>query len=278
MRQRATKLLGSSAGGVKWGGISLNNVPLRNLASVISLAGETIATNRINSLYNLTGAMSGTGLLRLQLVSGTTMSLRGVNTSTGGIIVDSGTLGGNGTITANYFGLGNVTVNAGATLSIPTWQSTYDGIFRLNGGTLSSTTSSINTGAMPAIALLENSQINISGTGQPVNLSAANRTVNIGGFILTLNCTNTAGTYLPGAFAGGGTVNKTGTGLLLLQGASTSTCNLNIQAGTVTCGVAGCLGTSGTITVSAGATLNLGGFYTASSLAPRLVNNGTVNA
>lgn len=67
---------------------------------------------------------------------------------------------------------------------------------------------------------------------------------------------------------------KTGTGEQQVSGNNTHTGGTQINGGTYACGSSVCLGTTGQITVAAGATLKLNGFYTEAGLGARLVNNG----
>lgn len=90
--------------------------------------------------------------------------------------------------------------------------------------------------------------------------------------------TNGFSSLLSLALTGVGVFTKDGAGTLTLNKANSHNGGLTINGGTLHCAVAGCLGTTGTITVNAGAVLTLNGLYTVGGLGARLVNNGgTVN-
>jgi autotransporter-associated beta strand protein len=240
--------LGSTAAGsgttVNTGGtLDLRNVT--GVAEPITVAGGTLATSTGSSSVaapiSISGAstvdVDGTQLTLEGVISGSgslekegsgTLILTAANTYTGATTVDAGTLaitnaGALGTDAAG------TTVNTGGTLDLRNITGVSEPI-TLAGGTLATSTGS-------------------SSVTAPISISGAS-TVDVDGTQLILE----------GVISGSGSLEKEGTGTLILTAANTYTGATTVDAGTLAITNAGALGStaagSGT-TVNTGGTLDL---------------------
>jgi mucin-19 len=236
--------LGSSAAGttVNTGG----TLDLRNVTGVpepITLAGGTLATSTgtssVTAPISISGAstvdVDGTQLTLEGVISGSgslekegagTLILTAANTYTGATTVDAGTLA-----ITNASALGSsaagTTVNTGGTLDLRNVTGVPEPI-TLAGGTLATSTGT-------------------SSVTAPISISGAS-TVDVDGTQLTLE----------GVISGSGSLDKEGSGTLILTAANTYTGATTVDAGTLAITNASALGagTAGT-TVNTGATLDL---------------------
>ncbi len=226
-----------------------------------------------------------------------TMNLTGTNTYSGGTTVNGGTLSLSGAGGPTGVIRGNLTINAGATVSADTgsgqWALGYGSgtavnHIVLNGGTLNFATTQDSGTAATSITMTGGA---ITGqawdwyfglTTTPVlNTLATDTTAVISsnlrprlgtGGTLTFNVA--AGTVTGGAtpgvdllmsgplsyyLDGGAAIIKDGAGVLQLTGSNTYTGPTTINQGVVTLGGSGSLPSTSSITIASGATLTLGG-------------------
>ena len=209
----------------------------------------TLVFNRSDAVTH-SGVISGTGALT-QSGAGTT-TLTGANTYTGATTVSAGTLAiGNATGLGTT--AGGVMVASGATLDLQGAAVGAEAI-ALNGGTLA--TSSGTSSLAGAVTLGAASTIDVAGAASQLSLS--------------------------GLVSGAHALTKTGAGKLVMSRQNTFSGGFTIAAGTATeattyNGSSGPFG-SGTVTVQAGATLDLNNYniYAPVVLAGgALVNNAT---
>ena len=211
--------------------------------STMSLAGNLAIAESLSISANSADGLNISGST-ITLGGGTT--LRFVNTM--GTATISSTLAGTGALvkegggtlvlanTGNEANMsGGITVNAG-TLQISDDNHLSSGTLTLNGGTL----------ANNSAAFTIDNAVAISASGGTFNISGGATTVGLSGVI-----------------SGSGTLAKTGTSILQLDGSNTFTGAMNIGAGTVVANHANAFGTTaGSTTVAAGATLRVAGGLT----------------
>jgi len=202
----------------------------------------------------------------LRWASGTTtdISSRLAATGSGGGTFDTNgnnvtfatALSGTGALTKA--GVGTLTLNAAGTYS-----GTYSGAFTVSAGTLSLGNS----------LALQNSSVTLSGSGAlDVNVFSAVTLGNLNAtsfalqndypapLALTLGGGNTTATTAT-AFSGAGSLIKTGTGTITLTGTNTYTGGTTVNIGTLRFATSAALPSTGTLTVTSGATaaFNVGG-------------------
>jgi autotransporter-associated beta strand protein len=221
--------------------------------------GATLATNSDLELGNTSGITLDNGTLKLIYPSGYNTN-RPVTLGPGGgtISIDTtvaptgfnGAIGGSGGLTKT--GTGRIGLLAANTYTGPT---TVTGGYLdvVNNQALQNTTVTLNGGTLgffgpatvPVIGGLAGSS-NLAIGGLP-GLSVGNNNSS------TTYAGNLSGVASSGLF-------KIGAGAWTLTGANTQIGAFNIQAGTVVAGSAGALSSTAPVTVSTGATLDLGGF------------------
>lgn len=277
--------------------------------TLTSAAGGTTTFSGV--VQDPTGVV-GPGLVRTNGAG--TVVLSGVNTYAGGTSIDGGTLsisqsanlganaGGvainagtlaitSGFSTNRVFTLGNTAstllINPAQTLTITSaiggtgalnksgtgtltlsGANTYSGGSIINSGTLIISTNG-NLGAAAGAVTINAATLDIAGTftsTRNFTLGSATSTVQVDPtFTLTAN----------GIFSGPGTLNKTGTGTLVLGGVNTYTGATNISAGTLRNGIANVILDSSAVTVASGATYDLNSF---SETVGSLAGAGTVTS
>jgi len=226
----ANALTFSNGGGIlnaQHGTITLTN------AVAVSTAG-TVRTWS-NSIFNLTGLISGSGTL---------------STTDGGVVTLGSSTGAGGT-------------------AVSTAANTFSGKISVGGGKLGITNDAA-LGAPPAAFQADN--ITISNNATFMNMSQATSATNFGaGFDVTLNANRgiTLGTggatfqigygktfTVNGAITGAGNLTKSDGGTLILNDAITYTGNTSVTGNTLTFNPPGNLTKGGTVTVANGAALN----------------------
>ncbi|NBT25489.1 MAG: hypothetical protein EBT09_02790, partial [Actinobacteria bacterium] len=216
----------------------LGAVPGSVSAASITLGGGTLKTTGTFTLSTTRGITLSTGSGTIEVATGTTLTYGGVITGaslnvtkTGsGTLVLSGTNTYTGTTTISA---GTLSVSADANLGTAPGSVTAASI-TLDGGTLA---------ASGSFTLNSN---------RGVTLGASHGTVDVAS-----GATLTYGGVIAGASKN---LTKTGSGTLLLSGVNSYTGTTTISAGTLQQGAAGVLSDSTAVTVTSGATWNLGGF------------------
>ncbi|HEX8077344.1 MAG TPA: autotransporter-associated beta strand repeat-containing protein, partial [Chthoniobacterales bacterium] len=217
----------------------------------LTLNGSGIASD--GAFRNISGNNSYAGTIT-QGSASTIASDTGTLTLTGGI-VDGGfttTFGGAGDIISNgvISGTGAVVKNGSGTLNLNA-SNTYSGGTTINGGTVIVIANGLGASTAPVT-------IN-AGTLQVSTTFTATRNFTLGDVTSAVRV-DAAQTYtLNGVINGTGTLNKTGSGTLVLGGINTYSGGTNVNAGTLRLSGSGILGgTSGGLTVNAG-TVDLNG-------------------
>jgi autotransporter-associated beta strand protein len=262
----------------------------------VANAVSTTGSNSIDSgagAFTLTGILSGTGSI---VKTGTgTLTLSGVNTYIGGTTINAGTLAvtnnssiGSGALTING---GTTFQSAAAGLSFAN-AVTLNGLGTVDtqGNELTLTGNITDGGISGALVKIGSGNLNLSGTNSYSNgtnlnggsitvfnnasigtgaLAMADGTSLIAGAdgITLANNVSTAGVgtiatgantlTLGGVISGAGSISKTGTGTLVLNGANSYAGGTALTAGAITVGTNTALGT-GALVMSGGTTLNAG--------------------
>ncbi len=244
--------------------LAVNNAS-NNISAVV--AGTQGFTKTGSGYLTLSGASTFTGLATVSagtleiaaksgdtpysVAQGATLKL---GYATGGGYASTGlSLYGSGAnATSGFYLLGGMNYNASGQiilLAAPTTLRQYGsglaglGIFDINGNGLWCTASASGSASDPHLQMVS------MGYGMSMQVDAGASTAT-GDF--TINGPLNVGSL--GFYKRGG-------GSLLLNGTATSANTaVNVQAGTVICGTANCLGSNASVPVSAGATLNLNGF------------------
>jgi fibronectin-binding autotransporter adhesin len=156
------------------------------------------------------------------------------------------------TITSAVGGTGALNKNGGGTLTLG-GANTYTGGSIINGGTLI-ITSNGNLGAAAGAVTLNAATLDVAGT------FVSTRNFTLGSATSTVQVDPTFTFTDSGIFSGLGTLNKTGTGTLVLGGDNTYTGATNVTAGTLRNGIANVIPDSSAVTVTSGATYDLNSF------------------
>ena len=197
-----------SAGELQIGGGGILNAA--NFAGNITNNGTLRFSSSVGSAYS--GLISGTGAL-IKDTSGSTLTLTGVNTYSGGTTISAGTLA-TSTLNSASLGSGPITVNTGGQLNID--RVTMTNSLILNGGTLYTFNGFGDTW---------NGPVTLSGT--PIfNTTSGKLTV-------------------AGNISGSGTLTKNSGGILELTGTNNYTGTTTLNAGTINLGAAEIVGISG---------------------------------
>jgi fibronectin-binding autotransporter adhesin len=200
------------------GGIAVGNEPL-------ILNGSGLASD--GALRNISGNNSYAGGTTLGSAS-TIASDSGTLTLTGGI-VDSGftaTFAGSGdtTSTGVISGTGALVKNGNGTLTLNA-TNTYSGGTTINGGTVAVISSGL--GAAGGSVTIN------AGTLEILTTFATPRNFSLGSSTSTFQIDPSQTYTVTGTVSGTGSLNKTGTGTLILSGANTYTGATNVSAGTL---------------------------------------------
>lgn len=193
-------------------------------------AGEIFA-GAGGGAINITSSLAdnGTGAVSVRS-SGTVTLTKDANTYTGGTTVNGGTLTASATTTAGAkttFGTGSITVNNGTIRFFTGGTSnalSYANAINLNGSTLTSEDGIVTYGG--AVALTGSNTVNVVWGGKNAIFS--------------------------NVISGAGSLTKTGTGDMLLNGNNTYTGGTTFSGGATQLGNAGALGTTGTLTFGGG--------------------------
>jgi uncharacterized protein with beta-barrel porin domain len=216
-------------------------------------AGIGQGPNSVNGGAGATGVGQGTGIF----LNGTMINI-GV---TSGTVAYADSIAGTGfnNVAINKTGVGMLVLNT---------TNTFVGNIDISAGTLAVASATNLGNANNGVAISDGATFAVTATAT----FAATHTFSVAGnsmFDIAAGTTTT----IQGAISGGGTLDKTDTGTLVLSGTNTYTGGTIVTAGTLQAGSASALGTNTQFDVVAGATLNLNGFNQTFGL---LTGDGTV--
>ena len=223
----------SAALGTTAGGTTVSSGATLELQSNIAVAAEPLTLNGVGvssfgALRNLSGNNSFAGAITLGSAS-TIYSDAGTLTLSGGI-ANGGfttTFGGAGNIIQSnpVTGTGALVKNDSGTLTLG-GANTYSGGSTLNGGT-TIITGTGNLGATAGAAAINAATLEVAAT------FTTPRNFTLGSATSTVQVDPTFTFTTTGIFSGAGTLNKTGTGTMVLSGVNTYTGPTNVTAGTL---------------------------------------------
>lgn len=241
-----------------------SNLTLDNAIQIQNNSSAALALTGNVNLGNYTATLNGNGYTTISgVVSGT---------GTGAKIVQSGT--GDTTLSGNNTYSGGTTLSAG-TLTVNNNNALGTGGLTITGGTLNST----NASSIGNIVTLQgnaafanvttsgnltqaggNYTLNLAGVNQSGTVALSNSTTNQ---TLTVQVdsgsSNISGAITNGNSTGSG-LTKTGSGNLILSGASTYTGATTINGGSITLGGNGVLANTTALTIGSSGTLSLNGY------------------
>ncbi|WP_139282644.1 autotransporter domain-containing protein, partial [Pseudoxanthobacter soli] len=208
--------------------------------------------------------VGGGALVTLTNADETVGSLAGSGTvALSGYCLTAGGDGSNSAFSGTISGPGCLTKTGTGTLTL-TGTNTMDGPVTVAGGGTVQVTAASALGTGP-LALQSGGTLRASGTfsyDAPVSLTSSGGTFEVDGDVdgyQTLTLT--------GAITGGGALNKTGLGWLVIAGTNTATGPTNVAAGTLQATGGNALGDESAVSVAAGARLIVDGSETTGSLA-----------
>ncbi len=263
--------LGATSGGLNFSGGSLRLSSAFDNARAVTLGagGGTIETATGNSTFS--GAISGAGALTK--TGAGTMILTGADSATGLTTVTAGVLqiGGGGTtgsIASNIANSGSVVFNRSNDLAYAGVISGGGSLTKLGAGTLTLTGDNAYTGATTISA----GTLQV-GNGNTTGWLASNAVTNNG----TLSFNRSDNKTYSGSISGIGSVVKSGTGTLILDGTNSYSGGTTISGGTLQVTSDAKLGaTTGSVTLDGG-TLSLAGTITSARAFSITSNNGTID-
>jgi autotransporter-associated beta strand protein len=262
------------------GGAGVGGQATQSGAITLNSGGGTINSGS-GGAFTLNGAIGGTGALTFASFNSASVNLlNAVNTYSGDTTISSSgvlTVGGSGSLGSGTYA-GNIT-NGGKFTYNSSAAQTLSGVIS-GSGTLTKTNSSTLTltgaNTYTNSTTISGGTLAIGGAGQLASGSYAGNITNNA----TFNYNSSAAQTLSGIISGTGTLSKSGNGTLALSGANTYTNTTTSSGGTlkitgglldntaitisggtfgVQPGSATTLNLGNTLTVGAGATLNLGG-------------------
>jgi autotransporter-associated beta strand protein len=253
------------------GGITINST-ISGVGKNLTLQGTGTGSLTLAGSNTYTGTTTiNSGTLRMGandvfdgsssiLIAGGTLQTATFNDTVNAFTITSGTLAGNGTLTAATYGLQGGTVNANlgtGTITVSSGTTTLS-------GTAAATTININSGnlMLGGVDRLANTA-SLSMGGGVLNLNNYDETVGSisgsGSIVLgsaTLTSNSNSNTTFSGTISGtNGRLTKNGSGTLTLSGANTYTGNTTINSGTLTAAAAGAVGNSTQVIVNGGSFL-----------------------
>jgi autotransporter-associated beta strand protein len=252
------------------GGITINST-ISGVGKNLTLQGTGTGSLTLAGSNTYTGTTTiNSGTLRMGandvfdgsssiLIAGGTLQTATFNDTVNAFTITSGTLAGNGTLTAATYGLQGGTVNANlgtGTITVSSGTTTLS-------GTAAATTININSGnlTLGGVDRLANTA-SISMTGGTLNLNNYNESVGSiagsGSIVLgsaTLTTNSSSDTTFSGSISGSGGLTKNGTGTLVLSGSNTYNGTTTINAGTVSAAAANAFVNTGNITLNPGGSL-----------------------
>ncbi len=241
----------ATALGTTAGATTVSSGATLQIESGITVGAEPLTLNgagvsSFGALRNLSSSNSFGGAITLGSAS-TIYSDAGTLTLTGGI-VNGGftpTFDGAGNISESgaISGIGALVKNGGGTLTL-SGTNTYSGGSTINGGTVVTYGSSL--GASSGVATLNAATIEVAAT------FSSTRNYVLGNAASTMMVDPTFTFTANGIFSGTGTLNKTGTGTMVLGGANTYTGATNVNAGTLQLSASARIANTSNLNVSGG--------------------------
>ncbi|HEY0965917.1 MAG TPA: autotransporter-associated beta strand repeat-containing protein [Opitutaceae bacterium] len=274
-----TNAISVTGAGVGGNGAIRNVSGTNTMSGTITQTGNTTITADASSTLNLTGTLTGTNR-DTTFGGGGAISAAAITTGTGAVTINST---GSGTVTFNGAGAntytGTTTVNNGTLILNKT-----AGVNAVAGdlvigdsiGAAASANVQLNASNQIAntssVTIYSDGRLNLNNQSETIrNLNSASTAAQVALGSGTLSVTNAASNSYAGSISGTGTLNKSGVGRTTLSGSSTGfTGATNLNEGIIALQSGNALG-SGTITVAAGANLEIQGGI---SVANNLVLNG----
>ena len=193
--------------------------------------------------------------------------VNGISLTSDRVVLENGSLTfGRGNVDfgiSHLSGTGTLIKEGTGTLSVASVNSDFVGLIRVNGGTLRPIAAPNVFSASAAYSIASGATMDLRSDFH--NFDQTIGSLDGGGNVLTGSSRLTTGglntdTTFSGVISGGGGLTKTGTGVFTLSGVNTYTGSTLITSGMLRTGVADALATSSSVDISAGATLDLGGF------------------
>ncbi len=235
-------------------------IKLTSSSSVLNISGAA-GTVSIQSLYGASGSIVTLGANTLSVTAAGGYSFSGNIQGTGGLTV-AGTGGG-------VLFMDGATTYTGATTITST------GVLRLVSGAIADSSSlTVDTGGVFDISHNAATQINNLAGGGTVSLGSYNLSVNVGS-----GSSAFSGLLADGGANGGtgGSITKTGAGILTLSGVSTFTGAATINGGTLALSGVGSIADSRGVVLSSGSTFDISGTTSGATILGLSGGGGTVS-